>query len=103
LRQIGIDLIDCSSGGLVPEAVIPSGPGFQVPFSAAIRREAGIATGAVGLITTAQQAEQILVCGDADAVFMARAFLHDPYWPLHAAHELGADVAWPVQYLRAKP
>lgn len=103
LREIGIDLIDCSSGGLVPEAAIPSGPGFQVPFSAAIRREAGIATGVVGLITAAQQAEQILVCGDADAVFMARAFLHDPYWPLHAAYELGADVAWPVQYLRAKP
>ena len=103
LREIGIDLIDCSSGGLVSEAAIPSGPGFQVPFSAAIRREAGIATGAVGLITSAQQAEQILVCGDADAIFMARAFLHDPYWTLHAAHELGADVAWPVQYLRAKP
>jgi len=103
LREIGVDLIDCSSGGLVPDAAIPSGPGFQVPFSAAIRREAGIATGAVGLITAAQQAEQILVCGEADAIFMARAFLHNPYWPLHAAHELGVDIAWPVQYLRAKP
>ena len=103
LRETGVDLIDCSSGGMVPDAKIPAGPGFQVPFSAAIRREAGIATGAVGLITNAQQAEQTLVCGDADAVFLARAMLRDPYWPLHAAKDLGVDVAWPVQYERAKP
>jgi 2,4-dienoyl-CoA reductase-like NADH-dependent reductase (Old Yellow Enzyme family) len=103
LRAIGVDLIDCSSGGMVPHAEIPAGPGFQVPFSAAIRREARIATGAVGWITHAQQAEQTLVCEDADAVFLGRALLRDPYWPLHAAGELGVDVPWPVQYERAKP
>jgi 2,4-dienoyl-CoA reductase-like NADH-dependent reductase (Old Yellow Enzyme family) len=103
LRETGIDLIDCSSGGMVPDAKIPAGPGFQVPFSAAIRRDARIATGAVGLITDAHQAEQTLVCGDADAVFLARAMLRDPYWPLHAAQELGVEVPWPVQYERAKP
>jgi 2,4-dienoyl-CoA reductase-like NADH-dependent reductase (Old Yellow Enzyme family) len=102
LREIGVDLIDCSSGGMVPDARIPAGPGFQVPFASAIRREAGIATGAVGLITNARQAEQTLVCGDADAVFLGRAMLRDPYWPLHAADELGAEVPWPSQYLRAK-
>lgn len=102
LRATGVDLIDCSSGGTVPEAKIPAGPGFQVPFSAAIRREAKIATGAVGLITSAQQAEQTLLCGDADAVFLGRQMLRDPYWPLHAAKELGVDIAWPVQYDRAK-
>jgi len=102
LRDAGVDLIDCSSGGLVPDAEIPSGPGFQVPFSAAIRREAKIATGAVGLIVNAQQAEQILVCGEADAIVLARAMLRDPYWPLTAAHDLGADIQWPVQYERAK-
>jgi 2,4-dienoyl-CoA reductase-like NADH-dependent reductase (Old Yellow Enzyme family) len=102
LRATGVDLIDCSSGGTVPEAKIPAGPGFQVPFSAAIRREAKIATGAVGLITNAQQAEQTLVCGDADAVFLGREMLRNPYWPLRAAKELGVDVSWPVQYERAK-
>ena len=102
LREIGVDLIDCSSGGMVADANIPAGPGFQVPFSAAIRRDARITTGAVGLITNAQQAEQTLVCGDADAVFLARALLRDPYWPLHAAQELGVEVSWPVQYERAK-
>ena len=103
LREIGVDLIDCSSGGMTPDAKIPAGAGFQVPFSAAIRREAEIATGAVGLITKAEQAEQILVCEEADAVFLGRALLRDPYWPLHAAQALGADVPWPVQYERAKP
>lgn len=102
LREIGVDLIDCSSGGMVPDARIPAGPGFQVPFASAIRREAGIASGAVGLITNARQAEQTLVCGDADAVFLGRAMLRDPYWPLHAANELGVEVPWPDQYLRAK-
>jgi 2,4-dienoyl-CoA reductase-like NADH-dependent reductase (Old Yellow Enzyme family) len=102
LRATGVDLIDCSSGGTVPEAKIPAGPGFQVPFSAAIRREAKIVTGAVGLITNAQQAEQTLVCGDADAVFLGREMLRNPYWPLRAAKELGVDVSWPVQYERAK-
>jgi 2,4-dienoyl-CoA reductase-like NADH-dependent reductase (Old Yellow Enzyme family) len=103
LHDMGVDLIDCSSGGLVPDAQIPVGSGYQVPFSAAIRREAGIPTAAVGLVVNAQQAEQILVCEEADAVVLARAMLREPYWPLHAAHELGADIQWPVQYLRAKP
>ena len=102
LRDVGVDLIDCSSGGMAPDAKIPAGPGFQVPFSSAIRREARIATGAVGLITNARQAEQTLVCGDADAIFLGRAMLRDPYWPLHAAEELGVEVPWPDQYLRAK-
>jgi len=102
LRDVGVDLIDCSSGGMAPDAKIPAGPGFQVPFSSTIRREARIATGAVGLITNARQAEQALVCGDADAVFLGRAMLRDPYWPLHAADELGVEVPWPAQYLRAK-
>ena len=103
LREAGVDLIDCSSGGLVPHAQIPVGPGYQVPFAAAIRRDAGIPTGAVGLITEARQAEAILAEGQADAIFLARELLRDPYWPLHAARELGADVPWPRQYERAKP
>jgi 2,4-dienoyl-CoA reductase-like NADH-dependent reductase (Old Yellow Enzyme family) len=103
LKETGIDLIDCSSGGLVPDAVIPAGPGFQTPFAAAIRREVGIATGAVGMITQPAQAEQIIATGLADAVILGREFLRDPYWPLHAAHSLDADMPWPVQYERAKP
>jgi len=103
LKPIGIDLIDCSSGGLVADARIPAAPGFQVPFAAAIRAQTGIATGAVGLITEAHQAEQIVATGQADVVLLAREFLRDPYWPLHAARQLNADVAWPKQYLRAKP
>jgi 2,4-dienoyl-CoA reductase-like NADH-dependent reductase (Old Yellow Enzyme family) len=103
LKALGVDLADCSSGGLVPHAKVPVGPGYQVPFATAIRKEAGIATGAVGLITEPVQAEEIIASGQADAVLLARAFLRDPYWPLHAARALGADVAWPVQYLRAKP
>jgi 2,4-dienoyl-CoA reductase-like NADH-dependent reductase (Old Yellow Enzyme family) len=103
LRDAGVDLLDCSSGGLVPDAKVPVGPGFQVPLAAAIRRDAGIPTGAVGLITDARQAEAIVAAGEADAVFLARQLLRDPYWPLHAAHDLGADVPWPDQYLRAKP
>jgi 2,4-dienoyl-CoA reductase-like NADH-dependent reductase (Old Yellow Enzyme family) len=102
LKDAGVDLIDCSSGGIVADAVVPVAAGYQVPFAAAIRREAGIPTAAVGLITDAQQAEQILVSGDADAVFVARAFLRDPHWPLHAAQALEVDVPWPDQYLRAK-
>jgi 2,4-dienoyl-CoA reductase-like NADH-dependent reductase (Old Yellow Enzyme family) len=101
LRDIGIDLIDCSSGGLVPGVTIPVGPGYQVPFATAIRKEAGIPTGAVGMITEARQAEEIISAGDADAVFLARALLRDPYWPLHAAKALDADIVWPVQYVRA--
>jgi 2,4-dienoyl-CoA reductase-like NADH-dependent reductase (Old Yellow Enzyme family) len=103
LKDIGIDLIDCSSGGLVPDARIPAGPGFQTPFATAIRNQAGIATGAVGFITEPVQAEQIVATGLADAVFMARELLRDPYWPLRAARALGVDLAWPPQYERAKP
>ena len=103
LKKEGVDLIDCSSGGLVPNAKVPAGPGYQVPFAEAIRREAGIATAAVGMITEPRQAEEILATGRADAIVMARAFLRDPYWPLHAAQELGAEIEWPVQYGRAKP
>ncbi|MEP7339728.1 MAG: NADH:flavin oxidoreductase/NADH oxidase [Acidobacteriota bacterium] len=102
LQAAGVDLIDCSTGGLVPGVKIPVGPGYQVPFAAAIRKEVGIATGAVGMITEPVQAEQIVSSGEADAVFLARAMLRDPYWPFHAAKTLGADVPWPVQYERAK-
>lgn len=102
LKERGVDLIDCSSGGLVPNARIPTTPGYQTPFAEAVRREAGIATGAVGLITTPELAEEIVANGRADLVLLAREFLRDPYWPLHAARSLGADVAWPPQYLRAK-
>ena len=103
LKALGVDLIDCSSGALLPYAKIPAGPGFQVPFAAAVRQEAQIATGAVGFITQPVQAEQIIATGQADAILMAREFLRQPYWPLHAAKELGVDVPWPSQYLLAKP
>jgi len=101
LREDGVDLIDCSSGGNVPDAAIPVAPGYQVPFAARIRRDAGIATGAVGLITDARQAEGILGRGDADLVFIARELLRDPYFPRRAAAELGARIDPPVQYGRA--
>jgi len=103
LKGIGIDMVDCSSGGTVPDAKIPAGPGFQTPFAAAVRREAGIATGAVGLITGPVQAEQIVSTGLADAVMIGREFLRDPYWPFHAARTLGVEIPWPSQYERAKP
>lgn len=103
LKEAGVDLIDCSSGGLTPDARIPAGPGFQTPFAAAIRQGAGIAVGAVGLITAPEQAEQIVATGLADAVFLARELLRDPYWPLHAARKLGVEVPWPLQYERARP
>jgi 2,4-dienoyl-CoA reductase-like NADH-dependent reductase (Old Yellow Enzyme family) len=102
LRDIGVDLIDCSSGGLVPQAKVPVAPGYQVPFAATIRREVNMPTGAVGLITEAHQAEEILQKGEADVVILARAMLRDPYWPLHAAKALSVDFPWPVQYVRAK-
>ena len=82
---------------------MPVAAGYQVPFAEAIRRGAGIPTGAVGMITEPRQAEHIVASGQADCVLLARALLSDPYWPLHAAHELGADVQWPVQYVRARP
>ena len=102
LKEQAVDLIDCSSGGISLQAKIAVGPGYQVPFAERIRRETGILTGAVGLITTPEQAEGILRKGQADAVLLARELLRDPYFPLRAAHELGQDVAWPNQYLRAK-
>jgi 2,4-dienoyl-CoA reductase-like NADH-dependent reductase (Old Yellow Enzyme family) len=102
LRARGVDLLDCSSGGAVPYAKIELGPGYQVPFAREIRKRAEIATGAVGLITTAHQAEEIVAGGAADAVLLAREMLRDPYFPLHAAKELGVDVKWPDPYARAK-
>jgi 2,4-dienoyl-CoA reductase-like NADH-dependent reductase (Old Yellow Enzyme family) len=103
LKQAGIDLIDCSSGGAAPESKPPVGPGYQTPFSAAIRQRAGIATAAVGLITEPSQAETILVTGQADAIVIGRELLRDPYWPLRAAQRLHADIRWPKQYERARP
>ena len=103
LKELGVDLMDCSSGGNVPRAQIPVGPGYQTAFADQIRREANILTGAVGMITSPIQAEQIVTTGQADAVIIAREFLRDPYWPLRAARELGQPISWPVQYLRAAP
>lgn len=102
LKTKGVDLIDCSSGGLLPGVQIPVGPGYQVPFAEKIKKETGILTGAVGLITDVRQAESILEREQADLIFLARAALRDPYFPLHAAKQLGDDVMWPVQYERAK-
>ena len=101
LREEGVDLVDCSSGGNTPHAKIDAGPGYQVGNAARIRAEAGIATGAIGFITAAAQAEHILRTGQADMVFLAREMLRDPYWPLRAARELGAKVPVPAQYERA--
>ncbi len=103
LKALGVDFIDCSSGGNVATAKIPVGPGYQVPFAARIRKDAGILTGAVGLITEPAQAEQIVADGHADAVLIARELLRDPYFPMRAARELGHDITWPAQYLRAGP
>lgn len=102
LKAAGIDLIDCSSGGLIAGAKIPVGPGYQTAFASEIRKQVGIMTGAVGMITDPAQAEHILHTDQADAILMAREFLRDPYWPLHAARDLGVDVEWPKQYARAK-
>ena len=101
LRPLGVDLIDCSSGGAVPYAKIQPGPAYQTPFAERIRRESGILTGAVGLITEPHQADAIVRTGQADIVLLAREFLRDPYWPLHAAKALGAAAAIPKQYGRA--
>jgi 2,4-dienoyl-CoA reductase-like NADH-dependent reductase (Old Yellow Enzyme family) len=103
LKTRGVDLIDCSTGGNVPKAPIPVGPGYQVPFAERIKTEAGIMTGAVGLITTPAEAEAILANGQADLVLLAREFLREPYFPLFAAHDLGVDVEWPTQYDRGRP
>lgn len=103
VRPMGVDLIDCSSGGSSPDAAIPLGPGYQVPFAERIRNEAGILTGAVGLITDPKEADNILCDGSADLVFLAREFLREPYWPIKAAHALSTAVPLPVQYARAFP
>ncbi|MBB5397556.1 NADPH dehydrogenase NamA [Mucilaginibacter sp. AK015] len=102
LMDKGVDLIDCSTGGNVAGAQIPLKPGYQVEFAEAIRKQAGILTAAVGLITTPEQADEIIQTGQADMVIMARELLRDPHFPLRAAHQLGHDVKWPVQYERAK-
>jgi 2,4-dienoyl-CoA reductase-like NADH-dependent reductase (Old Yellow Enzyme family) len=103
IAPLGVDVIDCSSGGTDPNPTIPLGPGYQVPFSEEIRRKTGIPTAAVGMITTAAQADAIVSEGKADLVLMAREFLRQPYWPLHAAQELNVKSPWAPQYLRAAP
>ena len=102
LKEAGVDLIDCSSGGNVPKAPIPNTPLYQVPFAEKVRKESNIPTGAVGLITTAQEAEEIITTGQADLILLARELLRNPYFPIHAAKELGFDYPWPLQYERAK-
>ena len=101
-KDNGVDLVDCSSGGLIADAPIPAGPGYQTPFATAIRQQANIATGAVGIITEAIQAEHIIATGLADVVIIGREFLRDPHWPLHAAQKLNVDLPWPNQYRLAK-
>lgn len=101
LKPLGVDMIDCSTGGAVPDAKVPTAPGYQVPFADRIRNESGIPTAAVGMITNARQADDIIRTGKADMVFLARQLLREPYWPLHAARELGHKFAAPVQYQRA--
>ena len=103
VKERGVDLIDCSSGGSVAHVSIPSGPGYQVPFSERIRREAGILTGAVGLITEPDQAEAVIRDGRAELIMMAREFLREPYWPLAAAAALGVKIPIAEQYARAFP
>jgi 2,4-dienoyl-CoA reductase-like NADH-dependent reductase (Old Yellow Enzyme family) len=102
VRERGVDLIDCSSGGAVPWARMQIAPGYQVPFAAAVRRQAGVPTAAVGLVTDPRQAEQIVAQGSADLVLLGRQLLREPYWPLRAARELGVEVDWPAQYLRGR-
>jgi len=101
LAAAGADLVDCSSGGAVPDAVVPIGPGYQVPLAAQVRRESKVPTGAVGLITEPEHAEAIVANGDADLVLLGRELLRDPYWPRRAALRLGASPELPNQYLRA--
>lgn len=103
LKTNGVDLIDCSTGGLVPDVKVPVGPGFQVEFAGKIRKEAAILTSAVGLITKPKQAETILEQGSADLILIGRESLREPYFPFKAAVSLGDEIDWPVQYIRAKP
>jgi 2,4-dienoyl-CoA reductase-like NADH-dependent reductase (Old Yellow Enzyme family) len=102
LKDVGVDVVDCSTGGNTPAAKIPAGPLYQVGFAEQVKKGAGIKTGAVGIITKPAEAEAIVQNGQADLVIMARELLRDPYFPLHAAKELGVDVEWPDQYKRAK-
>ncbi len=102
LAMMGVDLIDCSSGGLVRTQKIADAPGYQVPFASRVRNEAGVASGAVGRITRPEQAADIIERGEADVVLLARQLLRDPYWPIHAANALGAPKLWPQQYTRAE-
>jgi 2,4-dienoyl-CoA reductase-like NADH-dependent reductase (Old Yellow Enzyme family) len=102
LREDGVDLLDCSSGGTLPHATIPTGPGYQLPFAERVRRETGLATAAVGMIDDPCQAEDIVREERADLVLLGRALLRNPHWPLHAATQLGAEIEWPAQYRRAK-
>jgi 2,4-dienoyl-CoA reductase-like NADH-dependent reductase (Old Yellow Enzyme family) len=101
LTPLGVDLVDCSSGGLVPGAKIPTGPGYQLEFARRVRHDAGVKTAAVGLITEPEQANTVIAEGEADVVLLARQLLRNPYWPLRAARVLGATVTWPPQYQRA--
>jgi 2,4-dienoyl-CoA reductase-like NADH-dependent reductase (Old Yellow Enzyme family) len=103
LSVLGVDLIDCSSSGNVAQAKVPIAPGYQVPFAERIRRDSRIATGAVGLITSPVEADAIISSEKADLILLARELLRDPYWPLRAARELGRQISWPSQYLRAAP
>lgn len=103
LKAVGADLIDVSTGGMVPAATMPIGPGYQTEFAARVRREAGIASSAVGLITDSAQADHVVRTGQADLVMLARELLRDPHWPQRAASELGQPIAWPQQYLRSAP
>ena len=102
LKDSDVDLIDCSSGGNVAQAEIPLGPGYQIPFSEEIRKKVDILTAGVGLITSPEQAENIIRTGQADLVVLAREMLRNPYWPLYAAEKLKTDIRWPDQYKRAK-
>jgi len=102
LKEAGVDLIDCSSGGNVPAAKIPAGPGYQLPFSERIKKEVKILTGGVGFITSPEQAETVVRSGQADIVLLGREILRHPYWPLEAAKRLRVEIKWPEQYLRAK-
>ncbi|MGH9476942.1 MAG: NADH:flavin oxidoreductase/NADH oxidase [Terriglobales bacterium] len=102
IAPLGVDMLDCSSGGNLPHIRIPAGPGYQTPLAAQVRREAGMPTAALGMITAPAQADHILRTGQADAVVLARELLRRPYWPLHAARALGHDIPWPLQYQRAK-
>lgn len=103
LREDGADLIDCTSGGVVPKVRIPVGPGYQVQFAEEVRRNSGVTTAAVGMITRPEQADTIVRTGQADMVFLARELLRDPHWPMRAARELGHELSWPPQYQRAAP